>query len=89
MRGCNGTPVTVGPGIIGYQAYSTNDTCDGTEPPYVRVFWKTQGVCFELTATTVYSGPEDFNTRYGAIWQYMLASFVPPSPPPSGGTTCS
>ncbi len=86
-----GAKITVGPGITGYQADSTNDTCDGTPPPAVRAFWIASGVCYQMRVAVPapYSGPQDFNTRYGAIWQHILASFVPSAPPASGGTTCS
>jgi hypothetical protein len=84
-----GAKITVGPGITGYQADSTNDTCDGTPPPAVRAFWIASGVCYLMRVAGMYSGPQDFNTRYGAIWQHILASFVPSAPPAAGDTTCS
>jgi hypothetical protein len=86
-----GAKITVGPGITGYQADSTNDTCDGALPPAVRAFWIASGVCYlmRVDVPAPYSGPQDFNTRYGAIWQHILASFVPSAPPASGDTTCS
>ena len=85
----SGVKITVGQGITGYQADSTNDTCDGSPPPAVRAFWIVSGVCFQMTVAVTYSGPQDFNTRYGAIWQHILGSFAPPAAPSSGDTTCS
>jgi len=86
-----GAKITVGPGITGYQADSTTDTCDGALPPAMRAFWIASGVCYlmRVGVPAPYAGPQDFNMRYGAIWQHILASFVPSAPPASGGTTCS
>jgi hypothetical protein len=88
-----GTRITVGPGITGYQSdgFSSTSTPGGCgfEGPVINAFWITAGACYDLHMVANYSGPQGFMTRYGAIWQHMLASFVPPSPPAPGESTCS
>jgi hypothetical protein len=89
----SGTRITVGPGITGYQSDNTNQTtaadCFAAPPPdEMRAFWMNGGVCYQLYDYGSFTGAKDFMSRYGALWQHMLASFVP-APAESGGTTCS
>jgi hypothetical protein len=91
MYNCrSGTRITVGPSITGYQTegFSVTPTPGGcSSGSNVNAFWIANGVCYDLSMGG--QPPDDtFMSRYGSIWQHMLASFVP-APAEPGGTTCS
>jgi hypothetical protein len=73
-----GTPITVGPGIVGRQQTDVppNPTGAAAPFPYVTVSFVLHGVAIQLRLLASQAAPDTFLTRYSALWQHMLASAV-------------
>jgi hypothetical protein len=72
----SGTLVTVGPGISGRQQTDVPPTPTGpSQPyPYVMVSLVFHGVAIRLQLSAPQADPQTFLTRYGGLWQHVLAS---------------
>jgi hypothetical protein len=71
-----GTAVTVGPGITGQQQTDVPPTPTGpSQPfPYVMVSFVFHGVAIRIQLSAPQADPQTFLTRYGGLWQHVLAS---------------
>jgi hypothetical protein len=72
-----GKPITVGPGIPAEEMANVPPDSNGpaASQPYVRVNVVTQGVAIQIELIGQ-GDPATFVSRYGPLWQYMLASFA-------------
>jgi hypothetical protein len=79
-----GTVVTLGSGIHAYQETNVPPSSNGPAAslPYVQVSLVTGGVAIRIELHGQ-GAPDTFFSRYGVIWQHMLASFAtfPPLQP--------
>lgn len=79
-----GKPITIGPGIHAVEEANVPPDSNGpaAPSPYVRVSLVAGGVAIRIELDGQ-GAPDTFFSRYGAIWQHMLASFAtfPPLAP--------
>jgi hypothetical protein len=77
-----GTPITIGQGVRAYEEANVPPDSNGpaASQPYVRVSLVTGGVAIRIELDGQ-GAPDAFFSRYGPIWQHMLASFATFAPP--------